>query len=111
MTKICPKCNVKNLDTAGFCQNCGEDLKNVANSSNNKTSNWWNRQNKGTKTIVGITGICCVGLILLIVIGGMVSPDKTSNNTSTSLNTSSASATVDSSTFENQFITFKNPRT
>lgn len=115
MTKICPKCGTGNPDTGGFCQNCGEDLKNESSSSksnktsNNKTTSWWSRQNKGTKTIIGITGVCCLGLILLVVIGGMISPDNTTNNISTSVNTSSKTTTVDSSTFENQFISFKKP--
>ncbi|MEN6551425.1 MAG: zinc-ribbon domain-containing protein [Methanobacterium sp.] len=83
MTKICPKCSAENPDTAAFCQNCGEDLKNVKSSlkpteaSSAGKGGWWSKQGTGTKVALGIGGVCCIGLILIIAISGMFAPDAT----------------------------------
>lgn len=43
------------------------------------------------KTIIGIVSICCIGLIVLIAISGMFSPDKpTSTNISPTNNTNTS---------------------
>lgn len=85
MTKICPKCNKKNADTAKFCQDCGEELPE-ATSKPSKTGGigaWWNKQGNGAKIGI-IAGICCIGLIAIVALAGMASPDKTtSTNTTT----------------------------
>ena len=39
---------------------------------------------KQKKGILGIVGICCIGILLLVVVGGLLSPD---NNNSSSSNT------------------------
>jgi hypothetical protein len=97
MTKICPNCKTENLDNAGFCQNCGNKLATVKTNPNTSTKSgsgvteWWNKQSKGGKTAIGIVGVCCIGLILIVAIGGMFSPDK---NTATTSNSSNPTTTV-----------------
>jgi DNA-directed RNA polymerase subunit RPC12/RpoP len=56
----------------------------------------WNKQSKNKKLGIGILGICCVGLILLIVFGGLLSPDKTTT-------------TANNKTFSGQGLTFDYP--
>lgn len=90
MTKICPKCNKKNADTAKFCQDCGEELPE-ATSKPSKTGGigaWWNKQGNGAKIGI-IAGICCIGLIAIVALAGMASPDKTTTSTSPTANTTS----------------------
>lgn len=104
MTKICPKCSAENSDTGGFCQNCGEDLKNVKSeakpteTSSGGAAGFWNNQSKGGKIAIGL-GVCCIGLILIIAISGMFAPDATTKTTNTSSDTSAAdtSSSSDSS--------------
>jgi len=89
MTKTCPNCKIENPDNAGFCQDCGTDLKGSTNAvksnepSGDGVKGFWNKQGKGGKAAIGI-GVCCLGLILIIAITGMFSSDKnTTNGTST----------------------------
>jgi hypothetical protein len=95
----CPKCGKQNKVTAQFCESCGTDLNGVANTSEPKKSKdtsgglmgWWNKQSTKGKGVIGIVGICCLGLILIVGIGGLLSPDN--SNTTT---TQSSSAQSDS---------------
>jgi ribosomal protein L40E len=102
VTKICPKCRAENLDTAVFCQNCGEDLNNVKSSvkpteaSNVGAGGWWSKQGTGTKLAVGIGGVCCIGLILIVIIGGMFAPDATTTNTTSENSTDQPNTTSQS---------------
>jgi amino acid transporter len=92
MTKICPKCKTENLDSATFCQNCGEELPkytyNVPSSedvplkSKAKSGNWWSKQTTPVK-ILSVVGVCCVGLIVLILLVGLIFPDATTFNLDT----------------------------
>ena len=96
MTKTCPNCKTENSDSAGFCQNCGTELKEVKKSvksdetSGDGVTGFWNKQNNGGKAAI-VIGICCVGLILVVAISGMFSPDK---NTSTNSNNSTPTTTT-----------------
>lgn len=87
MTKICPHCKAQNADTNKFCKNCGKDLnsnpriatqngKTMQSQSGDGVLGWWNKQDTKAKAGLGI-GICCIGLIFIIMIGGMLSSDKT----------------------------------
>jgi hypothetical protein len=106
LAKICPNCNSTNPNNAEFCQNCGNDLKNVLPEIKNSggASNWWNKQSTGGKAAIGLAGICCVGLILILAISGMFSSDKTATtappvtNTSTSTPTQTTTNTTSTST-------------
>ncbi len=55
-----------------------------------------NKQSKNKKLGIGIVGICCIGLILIIVFGGLLSPNK-------------ATTTADTKTYSGQGLTFNYP--
>ena len=42
---------------------------------------WWNERSKNGK-VLSIIGLCCVGVLILGIIGGMLAPDKNTVNTS-----------------------------
>ena len=82
MAKKCAECGTENQDSADFCQNCGNDLTGVAAAqppSKGGSMGWWNKQSKGVKAGLIIGGICCLGLIVIIAMSAMSTPD---NNTS-----------------------------
>lgn len=87
MAKICPKCGKENKDTAKFCEDCGTTLNEVGSKqttekkpkSSNGIMNFWNKQSTTGKAIIGVAGICCIGLILIIGISGLMVPDKTTS--------------------------------
>ena len=88
MTKVCPNCKTVNPDNSIFCLECGTKINVTPNVNSSKTSgsgatNWWNKQTKGGKTAIGIVSICCLGIILIIAIGAMASPDNTSTTPTT----------------------------
>ncbi|BDZ71591.1 zinc ribbon domain-containing protein [Methanobacterium petrolearium] len=101
MTKICPKCNKVNADSSQFCENCGEELSNPAKKpiKSGGFGEWWGKQGSGVKSGIIIAGICCIGLIVIIGLVGMTSPDaSTTDNTSTDTNTDTNSDTTDTNT-------------
>lgn len=102
MVKFCPECGKENQDNAAFCQGCGEDIKNVkpvkSSPSNERTTNQTEQQNSNKKWL-GLAGICCIGLILIIAVSGMFSPDKTTaTNTSSNNSVSPTSSTSSNDT-------------
>ncbi len=100
MTKVCPNCKTVNPDNSTFCLECGKKIDvnpNVVNSdktSGSGVTNWWNKQSKGGKTAIGVVSVCCLGIILIIAIGAMASPDNTST-TPTNATTSTTPTTTD----------------
>ncbi|MDO5835805.1 MAG: hypothetical protein Q4P17_04790 [Methanobacterium sp.] len=53
---------------------------------------WWARQSSGTKGLLGVAGVCCIGIILIVLIGGILSPDSnTSGNSTTNISKTSYS--------------------
>lgn len=91
MTKICPNCKKENLDNSEFCQNCGTGLNNTNNEKSNVKSESglkekWDNKSTGGKIALGFAA-CVIGLILIIAIAAMISPDKTTTNTTTPQNT------------------------
>jgi hypothetical protein len=105
MTKTCSNCKTDNPDNSAFCQKCGTELKEVKNpikytaKSGSGIGGFWNKQSKNGKIALGV-GVCCLGLIIIIAIAGMMSPDNntsTSNNSTSTTNTSTP-ATTDTST-------------
>jgi len=118
VTKICPNCKKENSDNSKFCQDCGNELKETTDSvKSDKTSgggiaSWWNKQSKGGKTALGIVGVCCLGLIIVIAIGAMVSPDKNTTTTPSNTTTNTTPTTTPVSavaTFDNGIISFQYP--
>lgn len=81
----------------------------------NKKTSWWSKQSTGAKAAIGIVGICCLGLILVLGLSAMASPDKTATtpsqstatpqsapqSTSTSSSSSSPSTTTASAADQN----------
>lgn len=95
MAKICPNCKTENPDSAGFCLECGTKLNTTntmkSNAAGNGFGDWWNAQGNGAKALVVIS-VCCVGLLLIVAIAGMLSPDKTTANTTQSNTTPTTTA-------------------
>ena len=52
------------------------------------------KQSKNKKIGIGVISVCCIGLILIIVFGGVLSPNKTSTS---------------GNSFQNQYISFTKP--
>lgn len=40
----------------------------------------WDKQSSGAKAAIIIVGLCCIGVLLIIAMAGMFSPDKTGND-------------------------------
>lgn len=89
MTMFCPNCGTEVKDDAKFCPNCGsilnesEQTENKINSSTNiKTKsngilsflNDWKEWSTGKK-IGSMILACCIGLIIIGAIGGILFPD------------------------------------
>lgn len=102
MAKICPNCKTSNADNAEFCQNCGQELGITSSGKTNRSQNtggvggWWNKQGTGAKAAIGIVGICCIGLILIVAFAGMFSSDQTTTTTPTTNTTVSTPTTTTS---------------
>ena len=100
-------------DLSEFCQNCGEKLEKTKESNKSGFMGWWNNQGNGVKAI-SVLGACCVGLIVILTVIGMIFPDaamtNTTNTTPPTTTQKVQPATVnDTSMFENQFVKFKKP--
>jgi len=54
----------------------------------------WDKQSKNKKIGIGILGVCCIGIILIVVFGGLFSPNKTTSS---------------GNSFQNQYISFTKP--
>lgn len=105
LAKICPNCGKQNKITAKFCENCGTVLNDVAHvSAHNESKNtsgglmgWWDKQSKGGKAVIGIVGICCLGLILIVGIGGLLSPENSTATPQSAQNNVSSTPTTTTS--------------
>jgi len=89
MTKICPNCKTENIDSADFCQNCGAELPKFTynlppkgETPGTKKGGWWSKQTTPVK-ILSVVGVCCVGLIVLLFLVGLLFPDATTFNLDT----------------------------
>lgn len=98
LVKYCPNCKTSNPNSAEFCQNCGQELGTISSGAATQSQNnegiggWWNKQGTGAKAAIGIGGICCIGLILIVAFAGMFSSDQTTTtDTNTETNTSTPS--------------------
>jgi hypothetical protein len=103
MTKICPNCKTGNQNSSEFCQNCGNKLNNKPiKSSNGGFMGWWEKKSNGKK-VRSIIGVCFLGLLIIVGINGMISPNKTVNNVT------NGSTTASSGTFSNEYVSFALP--
>jgi hypothetical protein len=91
MTKICGECKTENPDDAEFCQNCGNKVEETTKvfklneptgpaGSDGGKKGFWSNRSSGGKALIGVVGVICIGLILLIVIVGLATPDKNQLN-------------------------------
>ena len=55
----------------------------------------WNKQSKNRKIGIGVLGVCCIGIILVIGLTGLLSPNQTTSSGGTS--------------FQNQYVSFSYP--
>lgn len=116
MAKYCPKCGNENKDSSKFCESCGEQLPESATvsaasdipPSSKPKGGWWSQQSTGVKAGIALGGLCCLGIIAVIVIFGLFTPDLSTLNT-TSSNTTPASTTALTQTFSKSGITFNYP--
>lgn len=127
MTKTCPDCRNENKSTSKFCEKCGTTLSDmertritnkITKSKSGGIMNWWNKQGNGVK-IGSIIGACCLGLILIVGIGGMLSPDATTSNSSVDTTSTVSEPTTTASTtpsdsnvkkFSNKYMSFEYPK-
>jgi hypothetical protein len=90
MTKICPNCKTENIDSAKFCKNCGNEMeeteKPTQTKKSPKNSSIGGNKQKNTSKTLGIIGVCCLGILVIVVVSGMLSPDKTFANQYVSFN-------------------------
>ena len=110
MAKYCPECGNQSLDSAEFCENCGKKLpisSGTPSGVDGKPSSkegWWNKQSSGVKVAMGLAGLCCIGLILVVGLSGFLFPDATNSSFSTSWD-----STELDKTFSKDGLTFKYP--
>ena len=106
----CEKCGKEyqlgaNEKLSNFQCECGGELtsnemtsKTVKPKKPNKTPKDiredWDKQSKNKKIGIGIVGLCCVGIILIVIFGGLISPNKTTSS---------------GDSFQNQYISFQYP--
>ena len=114
MTKECPNCGERTPKNSLFCKNCGNDLKEVTKVQKSPKSGpmgWWKNQSNLVKGL-SVVGVCCVGLILLLLIGSIVFPDTTTTTTATSPTSSSTSTPSVSSleTYTGSGVSFQYPK-
>lgn len=108
LAKICPNCGKQNKITAKFCEECGTTSSDVTSPPKAKEGSkssggvigFWNKRSTKGKAGIGIVGICCLGLILIVGIAGLMSPDKiaVSNDTKMSNTIQNDTPTTNNST-------------
>jgi len=79
--KICPNCGFKNLEGAIFCRKCGFKLSKIGSEPSTAKKGiigefreWWGKQTDENITLLTFTSVCCLGFLLIAVIG-MLTPD------------------------------------
>ncbi|HOI41073.1 MAG TPA: PsbP-related protein [Methanobacterium sp.] len=115
MGKFCPECGKENVNSAEFCENCGEQLPKSATvsaasdiPSTKPKGGWWSQQSTGVKAGIALGGLCCLGLIVVVFFFGLFIPDLSTMNTTTSDSTMDSTTSL-SKTFSKDGITFKYP--
>ena len=111
----CPNCGKHNKITAKFCESCGtalddvtaksESVKEVAGPSGGLRG-FWNRQSSGGKAVTGVAA-CCLGVFLLVVVVGLLSPGLTAlsvNNSNISIDNITTNLTINGTSEANATI-------
>lgn len=104
VSDICPNCGAKNINDANFCASCGKELKNIEKTKSSKSltitdqaKTWWNQRTTGGKIATTLIA-CCLGIILIVGIFGLASPDKNTQTYSTVPSTNVPSNSTQSTT-------------
>lgn len=63
------------------------------NSSENGLTDWWNKQSTNKKALMGLGGICCIGLIVILAIFAMGGSDKNTQNITSNPTTTTQTTT------------------
>jgi hypothetical protein len=98
-TIFCSQCGTENPADAKLCKSCKKVLTKVPPTSATKSkksgegiAETWNKQANAIKAL-SIIGICCVGIILIVGVMAMFSPDKNTATTGTTTPTTSTQST------------------
>ncbi len=77
---------VSNDDIGKKLEEKREGIRNPDENINGSsgTKGWWKKQGTGAKAAIGIIGVCCLGILLVIGLSAMMSPDKTTTTTQSS---------------------------
>jgi len=87
MGQKCSNCGFESINESKFCQNCGvEIIEENPNDINHNSGTRVSKQPIATKAIIGVVGICCIGIIVLFALIAIL-PDETSNNNFDDTNT------------------------
>lgn len=67
-------------------------------SDDEKSNGWWASQSTRSKALIGVAGVCCIGLILLVGLSGFLSPDADTSTSTTPSTTTTNSTTQPATT-------------
>lgn len=79
MSRECNQCGSDSPPGSRFCMNCGTPLIKKQVRKNTSAAGWWSSQNNGVKALT-LVGACCVGMIVLVGIIGLISPDASTSS-------------------------------
>lgn len=79
MSRECNQCGSDSPPGSRFCMNCGTPLIKKQVRENTSAAGWWSSQNNGVKALT-LVGACCVGMIVLVGIIGLLSPDASTSS-------------------------------
>ncbi|MDP3014440.1 MAG: zinc ribbon domain-containing protein [Candidatus Subteraquimicrobiales bacterium] len=90
----CPKCETDNPSNSTYCSECGVRLKTAqkfaekstikkrpptkkkSTTTNGGIMDFWDKQGTGAKVGIGIGGLCCIGIIFIVVLFGLFSGES-----------------------------------
>ena len=98
---FCPKCGAQVAEGIQSCPECGHDMSNIkkTSSSSGSITDKWNSFSTGKK-IISFIAVCCIGLLILGLIGSALSPDENTSSydsSSSQIDYSSSSSSSSSS--------------
>ncbi|BDZ71470.1 hypothetical protein [Methanobacterium petrolearium] len=70
---------------------------------------WWAQQSKGTKALIGVVGLCCIGLIVIVGLAGVMSPDATTSTDNTPETTSTGVSNQETSSSGSSYVEVSYP--
>jgi len=64
---------------------------------------WWSKQSSKEKVVIGVVSVCCLGIILIVGIGGLLSPDNGGNSSDYSNNSDTTPEPVEPVETESEY--------